>query len=118
MTYMPGGNRATDKNKLAWVVDMLGKANWLFTLVIVVMLALGFGFKTPKAKFEEIDNVVKSLNNKISVVEGGATELRKLVEDMVTMECIKGLRGTAEARRTLLDAQVPCARLLRERGLQ
>lgn len=96
---------------------------------MIVMLAMGFGFKTPKQKFDELDEVNSrqdaalelakaTLIAEITAIKVQTTEQRKLLEDLVAIRCLEAIRGTAELRRNLLDAQIPCARIMRERGLQ
>lgn len=125
MSYQKDGMRSTDQNRGAWLIDQVSRWNWLITIILALLLALGFGFQTPKQKFDAIDNStndvrleVKDLRLQVQESKLETKELRKLIEDVVTIECIKSTRSTLQARRILLDAQIPCARLLRERGLQ
>ena len=106
------------------------KYNWLVTLFFALMLALGFGFRTPRDAFSEIHKsidelkatvdynktngsaAVDSLRDKLSATEYERAQLKQLIESSITAQC---LYYPSKVSRS---SGLPCARLFRERGIE
>lgn len=46
--------RETDFSRWSRIGSTFMKFNWLFTLIVAFLIALGFGFKTPEAQFDSL----------------------------------------------------------------
>lgn len=116
------GRRKEDHDVIAWIASKGIKYHWLFTLLLLFFLALGFDFKTPSSAFAEVrtmiarDRIVDSLEiNEIKVrntqADRDRTEMRQLLEALVIMQCQRNLKLSQ-------DSRLPCRRLFREWGLE
>lgn len=118
------GRRRDDGHSYGAIIAAYGmKYNWLVTLLFAFFLMLGFGFKTPKDAFSELRASVDSnkiarlanvdtLQKQINATRNEALYLRSLLESSVTAQCL------SLPKRVTASSGVPCAKLLRERGLE
>lgn len=126
------GRRKEDQisaDTLSKIARLAVRYNWIATLLLAFMLALGFGFKTPKDAFNEIHT---EINKNTAYDSATFVELRQKdreTEDrfrthMEDMQYIKDLvegmavRDCQTNYRRAQEALIPCSRLFRERGLQ
>ncbi len=114
------GRRKEDNDILAKIANLGIKYHWMFTLVILFLIALGFGFRTPASIFAEMrseikankattDSAIKRLEGVDAINDHDARYLKDLIELSVIAQC-KSMPRTA-------TQYLPCRRLYNERGI-
>lgn len=117
------GRRKNDHSLVTRLADLGMRYNWLLILLFSLLLLLGFGFKTPRDSFAEInekidDNTLTTeryrdtLQRQINQGQVERDYLKSLLESSLTAQCL------ALPKTITRPAALPCARLLRERGIE
>lgn len=73
-----GEHKRAYENSLVWrLAIFFGKWSWVTTPLMAVFVAVGFGFNTPNARFNQIDTKINALNLRADTVAKKLTQVNK-----------------------------------------
>lgn len=115
------GRRKEDRSLLARLANVGIKYHWLFTLLFLFFLALGFDFKTPAKLFAEIRGEIKvnkevtdAAIKRLEDTDNDSDRESKYVRDLLELSVIAQCKSMPKSATQYL----PCRRLYNERGIE
>lgn len=109
--YIYVHRRAEDRSFLVKTSYLIDKYKPIIWLLILLALAIGFDFKTPRTIMSEFQNQLNSLKVAQSQGNNERLEIKLMVRYLVAKECIIGLRDP-EIQRSIQLAGINCSRVL------
>lgn len=80
------GRRKDDKEGLAKLINTVMKYQWIWSLIVLLVIALGFQFETPAKKFDRIEEQIGASNQQrtedLAVVKVRVDTLHQDVTDI------------------------------------
>lgn len=80
--------RASDYSKWAKFGTIIEKYKSIFWLVVLIIVAAGFDFRTPKMLFEKIDERQNYLEHRDSVMFAQIEAMNSTVNTLVVLRCL------------------------------
>jgi len=94
-------DRATDKSAVARFGSFFIRWQWVLWVITWLFLALGFDFKKPSQRFEELSATYVDLEHRMNRVETRADTMMSILRGLAIDACTR-LRGDAYARDKLM----------------
>jgi hypothetical protein len=94
------GRRRDDREGFLKLVDKFARYQWLWTTVILLVIAVGFDFQTPSAKFELIEKKVEAnraerqqglqeINIRVDTLTDNVDDIKQLLEIIAIDVCLR-----------------------------